>query len=233
MKQSRFLLFLAFGVLLILLIYGFNAGKILDISQKPQKVDVIVVLGGDWTGYRVRKALTLYKNHYSRKKRIIVNGCQQIFLREKRKVYRTEISYLVGHGIPRENIDTANISGNTMDEIQWIKKYMLNNGYHSLIIITDPPHTRRVSMLTKIADYGENGIKVILIGADVPWWNRTRYYEDVQALRYMVFETIKIPFNYLAYEIIEKTGLKPFISKYFQDTIWWLKSKIIHFLNAL
>jgi hypothetical protein len=32
-----------------------NLGNILDISQRPSKADAIVVFGGDWNGYRVKK----------------------------------------------------------------------------------------------------------------------------------------------------------------------------------
>ena len=233
MRRLKSLLYLLSGLLFVTLLYGLNAGNILDISQKPQKTDAIVVLGGDWFGYRVKKAFALYKEDFSQKKKIVVNGCQQIYLKEGVRVYRSEASYLLAHGIPAKNIDTPNVCGNTMDEVEWIKRYMLEHKYRSLIIVTDPPHTRRVRMLTKIAGYSENGIKAIFVGADVPWWNREKYYEDMQALRYVVFETIKIPFNYLAYAVIEKLGLRPFISRHFQGAIWWLKEKITNFLNAL
>ncbi|BBG65174.1 hypothetical protein NNO_0471 [Hydrogenimonas sp.] len=233
MNYVKSLFYLLFGLFAVTLFYGFSAGKILDISQKPQKADIIAVLGGDWLGFRVKKALQLYQNGFSLKSKVIVNGCQQIYLREKGKVYRTEKSYLSSNGLTRENIDTLAIRGNTMDEIESIKKYMLQHGYTSLIIVTDPPHTRRVRMLTKIAGYPEAGIRTVFIGADVPWWNREKYYKDVQALRYAVFETVKIPFNYLAYGVIEKLGLGPFVSNYFQGTVIWLKAKVTNFLNAL
>ena len=213
--------------------YGFNAGKILDISQNPQKSDIIVVLGGDWLGFRVKKALALYKDGFSKKIKIVINDCQHIFLKESERVYRSELSYLMSHGIEAKNIATPGICGNTMDEIEWIKRYMLEHKHRSLIIVTDPPHTRRVRMLTKIAGYEESGINAIFVGADVPWWNRTKYYEDMQALRYVAFETIKIPFNYLAYEIIEKLGLKPIVSKYFQGTFLHMKKEITDLLNSL
>ena len=233
MKRLKPLLYLLSGLLFISLLYGLNAGKILDISQKPQKADIIVVLGGDWLGFRVKKALTVYLDGFLQKNKIVVNGCQQIFLKQKGRVYRTEASYLLAHGVAAKNIDTPNICGNTMDEVEWTKRYMLEHKYRSLIIVTDPPHTRRVRMLTKIAGYSKNGIKVIFVGADVPWWNRAKYYEDMQALRYVVFETIKIPFNYLSYAVVEKLSLRPFISRHFQGMVWWMKEKITNFLNAL
>ena len=233
MKYFKSLLYILLALISLILFYGFYAGKILDISQKPQKADIIVVLGGDWLGFRVKKALALYKEGFSQKKKIVVNGCQQIYLKEGGRVYRSEVSYLLAHDIPAKNIDTPNVCGNTMDEVEWIKRYMLEHKYHSLIIVTDPPHTRRVRILTKIADYSENGIKVVFVGADVPWWNRTKYYEDMQALRYVAFETIKIPFNYLAYGIIEKLGFKPIVSKYFQGIFLHMKKEITDLLNSL
>ena len=60
MRHLKPILYPLCGLLFIALLYGLNAGKILDISQKPQKADIIVVLGGDWFGYRVKKALALY-----------------------------------------------------------------------------------------------------------------------------------------------------------------------------
>ena len=115
MNHTKSLLYLLSGLFVVTLLYGLNAGKILDISQKPQKADIIVVLGGDWPGFRVKKALQLYQNGFSRKSKVVANGCQQIYLREKGKVYRTEKSYLSTHGLTRENMDTLAIRGNTMD----------------------------------------------------------------------------------------------------------------------
>lgn len=215
------------------MLYGLNAGKTLDISQKPQKADVITVLGGDWSGYRIRKALVLYKTGFSKNKRILVNACQEIELHEGKRVYRTETSYLTAHGVSKSNIDTPILCGNTMTEIERIKRYMQNHRYRSVIIITDPPHTRRVKMLAKIAGYEEKGFKTILVSADVPWWNRERYYTNFQSLRYVLFETLKIPSNYLAYGVIEKMGLMPFVRKYVRDIVLPLKETITNFLNAL
>ena len=123
----------------------FNMGNILDISQSAKKADAIVVLGGDWEGYRVKRALSLYKKGFSKK--IVLNSETRTHIEEAGQIFKTEKEYLRYNNVPERDIFFLYNAGNTMYELKALKKLAIETGLEKLLIVSAPPHLRRVKIL--------------------------------------------------------------------------------------
>ena len=51
---------------------------------------------------------------------------------------------------PDMNVVIDESPKNTKEEVLFIKKYMKDHAYKSALLVTDPPHSRRVSLLTSL-----------------------------------------------------------------------------------
>ena len=70
LMQKKFLI----AVFFLLFSFSFlNLGKWLDVTEKPQRSDIIVCLGGG-TLERVKKSIELYKNGYAKHREVIILG---------------------------------------------------------------------------------------------------------------------------------------------------------------
>ena len=88
---------------------------------------------------------------------------------------------------------------NTMDEINFIDNNIANI-YNSVIIVTDPPHSRRVDLMIRL--FSKNlKHNYIIVSSQAKWWNDQFYFLNFQALLFSMKEFIKIPFNIVKYEI--------------------------------
>ncbi len=204
--KKRGIVFASIFFITFLAFFFKNIGYILDISESPKKADSIVVLGGDWDGYRVKKAVWLYKNGFAN--HIIVNENSKIDLNVNGKKFKKEIEFLKGSGIPDDSITLLRNAGNTMFELRALKKTALSLGFHSLLIVSAPPHLKRVELLANsAADFKKDGIAITLISSDPPWWSKSQWYKNNTARNFVVSEMIKIISNYITYILLEKNHL--------------------------
>ena len=192
---------------LLIAILFCSAGLFFDISQKPIKADAIGVLGGDWEGYRVKKALSLYRQRYADK--IIINENSKIDVKTvDGKTAKTELEFLLLSNVPSKNILLMKNAGNTMYELKSLEKILFEKGFHSILIVSAPPHLRRIKILAeKAAEFPQKGINVIYVSSDPPWWNPYRWFLNKTARNFVIGEVVKTTSNYIAYVILEKNDL--------------------------
>lgn len=210
----------------------FNMGNFLDISQNAKKADAIVVLGGDWEGYRVKKALSLYLKGYSKK--IILNSETKTYIVEAGQIFKTEKEFLKYKNVPERDILFLYNAGNTMYELKALKKLALKTGLEKLLIVSAPPHLRRVKMLAQDAlEFSESGLSTIYIGSDPPWWHKNEWYRYKRSRNFVISETVKIVSNYFAYIVLEKNGLLEPVREYFGPIIYRIKVLLQEGLRSL
>lgn len=174
-----------------------SLGKIFDVSVDAEPVDIIVSLGGD-NGTRIHKTLALYEDNMSNSKKIILTGVDNFD--PTMKVYELEwrASYLEKKGINKDNIVFNSNANNTIEEIFFIKKYMINNNFHSVMFISDAPHSRRISFFASdVANYEDANLSYIIVATENDWWNRDRYYTNPEAVIFVVNECIKFTYYYI------------------------------------
>ena len=200
---------------LLSIVFFFNAGKYLDATQKPVKSDLIVCMGGG-TPERVKESIVLYHEGYSKQKLLLLAG-EPYANRNYIRKHHSEIRYVLNTN-----------AKNTADEIQFVKEYMAEYHYESVIIVSDPPHTRRIKILTDLISVkGDEEFYYVFVSSDVSWWDRDKYYQNPKAFPFARNEILRIPYTYVYYGLLEKIGFK------WSDTEYKvLKKKFGEFVNG-
>ena len=191
------------GVLVVLVFFSlfvFFIGKKLDITQEPTAADIIICLGGGYVE-RLDKGIALYHERYANK--IIFTGSLRNGIDSSDKIGYWKIKYFVKHGVQKEDISYLRNMKNTYMEINTLKKLMLRKGYKKVLIVSDPPHSRRIHYLTNLFEYKENGLNVKFMGSSVKWWSKSKYCDSFQSLMYAFIEIISFMNNYLYYSILK------------------------------
>ena len=75
---------------------------------------------------------------------------------------------------------------------------MISNNLHSVVFVTDAPHSRRIHYFIKnIANYKDNNLNHVIVSTDNEWWDRDRFYTDPEAVIFVVNESIKLIYYYI------------------------------------
>jgi hypothetical protein len=187
-----------FGFWFLLVPWAFlHYGSWIDATQKPVKSDLIVCLGGG-TKARLDVATKLYAKGYAPYDVpvVLVGESYDTPTYLKEKYPDTPIRQ---HHGPR----------NTKEEVYYIKNYMVKHGYKRVLIVTDPPHSRRVNILFSILDVKEDeDLALHLVASNVKWWKAKKYYDDKRSGETVLSETIRILYSLLCYGVLEKLGVR-------------------------
>jgi hypothetical protein len=183
------------GIFIILLI---SLGRFLDVTQKPVNADIIVSLGGimDSSDFRLKRALKLYKNGFSRSGKIIFTGGI------KKYYYKVWGIYLENNGIPKQDVIyiDQSIAYNTMEEVLFIKQYMLKHHMKSVIFVSHPQHSRRITILANsIAGYKEAGLNLMVASVESRQWRREESYKGIISIKSTISEIVKLFYNLIKY----------------------------------
>ena len=151
-------------------------------------------LGGG-TVERLNTAVKLFSEGYSNSKSIMLIG----------ESYDTK-AYLE-KTYPHTPIIQYKKPKNTKEEVDYIKSYMTKKGYKTALIVTDPPHSRRVKVLDTILSVeGEKDITLRMVSSGVSWWKAKQYYDDARSGKAVLSETLGILYTIVCFGIIEKLG---------------------------
>lgn len=172
-----------------------NYGKWIDATNEPVKADMIVCLGGG-TVERLNMAVDLIEKGYSKSKSVMLLGESYDTKSYLEKTYPHTV--IVQHHEPK----------NTKEEVLYIKRYMVKNGYKSALVVTDPPHSRRVSLLDTLLDIkGDDDIDLHMVSSKVSWWHEKKYYDDDRSGQFVLAETVRILYSIFCYGIVERLGV--------------------------
>lgn len=186
-KRILFLLLASFFIL-----FGLkNLGYFFDITKQPKTADLIVSLGGAGKD-RIKKAEQLYGENLSQSRKIILTGVAPYSAKTKLTNIDERISYLTKRGISLENILLSTKTNNTLQEIKFIKQYMINNHLKSVLVVSDSPHSRRILFFANtVLRYPQSGLEIRVVSSDAPWWNTETYYTNMTAITFIFTEFIK------------------------------------------
>ena len=91
-------LLLSLGLYLVREPILFALGNVMVASEAPQKADAVLVIGGDYSGHRIREGARLVRDGYAPV--ALVSGAgQQYGIHESRRA----VDYAVREGYPRES----------------------------------------------------------------------------------------------------------------------------------
>jgi len=188
-------IFYTFLLFVVLPLAFLNFGKWIDATVEPVKADIVVCLGGG-TVERVKKSIALIEQGYVDKDVFLLLGeswYNQPYIRKNHPELKVEI----------EEEPTS-----TKEEVLFIKKYMVENGYKTALVVTDPPHTRRVSILNAILSVeGDEGLAFHMIDSDVTWWHKEKYYDHLRSGKAVLNESMKILYSIVVYGILHRLGV--------------------------
>ncbi len=184
------LAFLAVGAYLLLR----GAGAYLIIADELQPANAIVMLSGGVES-RMDEVLNLYRDGYG-KVIILTETGQQ--LENFDVLHSNDIRIqLLNNGIPGGNIlITENEVNSTADEAHAVKELLSNQQFSSAIIVTDPYHTRRTSVVFRDI-FGDSPIKLIFRPVRGSWYNSRTWFLSSGGWRFTVMEYLKLAGYYL------------------------------------
>ncbi len=126
------------------------------------------------------------------------------------KIYELDwrASYLEKKGLKKDNIVFNSDTENTLEEIFFIKQYMIKNNMHSVMFITDAPHSRRISFFaSNVLNYEDSDLSYVIVATENDWWNKDKYYVNPEAIIFVVNESIKFTYYYIQ-NVLGKLDLK-------------------------
>lgn len=129
-------------VLIASIILPLIAAPWLIVDDADETADAIVVLGGEaYPPNRTIHALNLYSQR--RAPVVVFTGGTLPGRPPETSSARVALRYALKHGLPAEVALAADTAQSTYDEATLVRDLAARHGWRSLIIVTDPYHTRR------------------------------------------------------------------------------------------
>ena len=185
LSAAVFCLRLAASMLIILAVYGvLMLDRWLVVDNTPHQADAIVVLGGGGAS-RLRHGIQLYDQGLA-KRLILVDDKTSAWTHITRHLCPD--CQLQGKAVAIVNGSTS-----TFTDAQLIKAFCLAHALTSIIVVTDPYHTRRV-LLTFHAYFNDKAVLVTVVSSgdysgllapNTGWWT------DRQTATTVILEGLK------------------------------------------
>src|SRR5262249_26699091 len=136
--------------------------------------DVIVLLGGD-SAPRLLTGLELYRRGMAQ--RIYLAGSDNDRLPTGHKLPNARLEYLLAEGVPRDAIFVDGLAFTSWEEASNTLAQMRRSGWRNALVVSDPPHMRRLSWIwQRTFDGSDAGF--VLIATSPRWWNASEWWKD-------------------------------------------------------
>jgi uncharacterized SAM-binding protein YcdF (DUF218 family) len=170
------------------------AGAYLIIADDLTPVDTIIIMGGGGEG-RMNEALELYHEKYAR---IIVLTETGVRIEEFDYMQSSDLRIqLLNNGVPSGNVlITDSEATSTLEEAHAVKQLLEKRQFSSAIIVTDPYHTKRTSIIFKDV-FSEQDIKLYFRPVTPSWYNSRTWFLSRDGWKFTILEYVKL----LAYKI--------------------------------
>jgi uncharacterized SAM-binding protein YcdF (DUF218 family) len=167
-------------LILLVIIFGYfsypvlldKMAQYLVVQDKLQKADLILILGGDINGERLKEGVNLFRQGYAKK--LLISGGPVAFKLTYADWIRKQA---IEQGIPASAILTQSRSLSTIDDAELSLPIIKKHQIGSVIMVTSPYHCRRAGAVFKKI-YQTQGIKIIVHPAahsvfnPAGWWKR-------------------------------------------------------------
>ena len=170
--------------------YAFiNAAAYLEApARSPVRADAAFVLGGD-AGDRVVRAAGLHREGMAGV--FVLTGAEDS-IEEVRPAYLYwRAAVLVRAGVPEDAVLLDSASSNSEDEAAYGLRLAKARGWKRVLVVSDPPHMRRLSLLWGRAFAG-SGVEFVLVASRPRWWEPGRWWRNRKSAQFVVMEYIKL-----------------------------------------
>jgi len=170
-----------------LLLRGIGAYLIVADDLEPSHA--IVILSGG-TESRMAEALALYNDQFGD---VIVLTETGENLEDFNYLHSFDMRIqLLSNGVPDGNILITTIEvDDTMDEARAVKELLKNRQLNSAIVVTDPYHTRRVSMIFRDV-FSDSNVQIMIRPVRSSWFNSRTWFLDLRGWQFTILEYLKI-----------------------------------------
>jgi uncharacterized SAM-binding protein YcdF (DUF218 family) len=166
---------------------GLGAFLAMEVPGSGALYDAVFIAGGD-SGPRAQHAFELYRA--GRARRIV-------FLSRTPGLYAAippytawDSSSIRAAGVVMADVLFDSLTRNTREEVLRIGVFCVERGWHSVGIISDPPHTRRLTRLCN--DLGTTSILDLQLDpATLPFWRTEKWWCDRVGFGYGIREALK------------------------------------------
>jgi len=161
-------------------------------AREPVKSDVVVLLGGD-SRARLSTGLRLYRDGYA--SNIFLAGSDNDRLPAGNTFPNARFEYLLSEGVPRERILIDDMSFNSWEEAANTLGLMRRNRWRTALVVSDPPHMRRLSWIWRRTFEGSDA-SFVLISSKPRWWNASQWWRDEWSGQFVFMEIIKMGYYF-------------------------------------
>ena len=182
------------GILLIFLVlFGYlllrGAGAFLIISDELQQASAIVIMGGG-SERRMGEALELFRDKLSR---IIILTETGEYVEDYDYLESFDLQIqLLNNGVPAGNILITDMKAtSTLEEARAVLKVLNARQMNSAIIVTDPYHTKRTSIIFNDVFQGSD-IQLYFHAVNPSWYNSRSWFLSKDGWKFTTLEYIKL-----------------------------------------
>ncbi|MBU2568694.1 MAG: YdcF family protein [Gammaproteobacteria bacterium] len=160
---------------------------------EPRPADLIVVLGGGG-GDRINKGLDLFNAGYSND--MLITGLPEMNNDVMPTYSKWRLQYLIEQGVPKRSIILDDSAKNTYEEAVNIKRLMINNKWQRVLIVSDPPHLRRLSIIFSFVFGDKSDLSFFLISSSPEWWSAQYWWKNTISAQFVLLEIFKLIYLY-------------------------------------
>lgn len=164
-------------------------------TDASQPSELIVALGGD-DGHRVRKVANLFREGFA--PRVLVTGLEGAPETEREHYLNWRSRVLAEAGIPRDAVLFDLKASNSREEAMDTLDLMRERGWQRAIVVSDPPHMRRLHWVWGRVFSG-SGKSFVLVSSEPAWWQPDRWWANERSGQFVLTEVIKLGYYFAKY----------------------------------
>lgn len=169
--------------------FAARAGNFLALEpNSPRYVDLIVILGGGWEA-RTAAGGALMRDGWARQ--VLLTGMPPMPRKDEERLRHPRYRYLRSLGVSREAILLDSSADSTWADVLVIRNVLEQNDWRSVLIVSDPPHLRRLRWVCERILSASN-IDYRLIASRPYWWNEDRWWENKISASFVLKEFMKL-----------------------------------------
>lgn len=175
-----------------LLVFGFRLLGIWVSSGAgtPVRADLIVALGGD-DGHRASKVAELFRAGHANT--VLITGLEGSPQRERVYYLNWRANVLADAGVTADRLVIESSASNSFEEARAALAMMRARGWHKALVVSDPPHMRRLDWVWRQVFSG-SGKSYVLVASEPGWWDADRWWTSEKSAQFVLTELIKIAY---------------------------------------
>ena len=163
-------------------------------AQPPVQADLIFLLGGD-NGGRAVRVLELYRKGLAPR---VLLGAEGVHPRTRAAYLSWRARYLIDEGVPPQALLYDRRSASSWDEAVNTLKLMQEMKLDRVLVVSDPPHMRRLSWIWGKVFAG-SGQSYVLVSSGMTGWDAGHWWRTSPNAQFVFGEYIKLAYYLVQY----------------------------------